>query len=183
MIQEILREIYDEIWAQDKWLFGALGKVGESTRRERTLQTPSKHIFHCIFLIFNFSIDKHINAPFNGGICSSFKTSQLIRWSLIKDHHKNMSNLLAKFGGQVYSHSVTKADEGMLNCGWILKSACYQASSSLLFLHTKGCQDIKLQRWWRPVCALPLNHSCTGIAWHACLQHIHQKQLEEKKDL
>ena len=68
----------------------------------------------------------------------------------------------------------------MLNWGWILKSACYQASSSLLFL-TKGCQDIKLQRWWRPVCALPLNHSCTGIAWHACLQHIHQKQLEEKK--
>ena len=43
------------------------------------------------------------------------KTSQLIRWSLIKDHHENMSNLLAKFGGQVYSHSVTKADEGMLN--------------------------------------------------------------------
>ena len=69
----------------------------------------------------------------------------------------------------------------MLNWGWILKSACYQASSSLLFLHTKGCQDIKLQRWWRPVCALPLNHSCTGIAWHACLQHIHQNQLEERK--
>ena len=64
----------------------------ESTRRERTLQTPSKHIFHWIFLIFNFTIDKHINAPFNGGICSSFKTYENISAHKMEPHKRPSSN-------------------------------------------------------------------------------------------